>query len=240
LKATKIGELRRLSAEEKDKVVEIFLNLDTHLVDRGFMNLSRKRVPRWELTEEEVDTRRTEIKEMITCPVDYKITWTVKVSQLKQWTESHQGYGFRGDVLGGAFTYELEKATQQQPTLITIFEEPFWLYQNLFYRAPLDLDSEEILLLIKEQELKKTKKLEKLRKLTEVSDQLDKASSRERIPEEVQMFVWRRDEGKCVKCGSQENLEYDHVIPVSRGGANTARNIQLLCEPCNRGKSDKI
>jgi tetratricopeptide (TPR) repeat protein len=60
------------------------------------------------------------------------------------------------------------------------------------------------------------------------------------IPEEVRHAVWRRDEGRCVQCGSQEKLEYDHIIPVSRGGSNTERNLQLLCEPCNRAKSATI
>jgi Holliday junction resolvasome RuvABC ATP-dependent DNA helicase subunit len=60
------------------------------------------------------------------------------------------------------------------------------------------------------------------------------------IPSTVRREVWRRDGGKCVKCGSRENLEYDHIIPVSRGGSNTARNIELLCEKCNRAKSDCI
>jgi Holliday junction resolvasome RuvABC ATP-dependent DNA helicase subunit len=64
--------------------------------------------------------------------------------------------------------------------------------------------------------------------------------SREAIPSEVRHEVWRRDEGKCVKCGSRANLEYDHIIPVSKGGSNTARNIELLCESCNRAKSDLI
>ena len=64
--------------------------------------------------------------------------------------------------------------------------------------------------------------------------------SRERIPENVRHEVWRRDEGKCVKCGSRERLEFDHIIPVSLGGSNTARNIELLCESCNRKKSNKI
>lgn len=61
-----------------------------------------------------------------------------------------------------------------------------------------------------------------------------------RIPQEVKDQVWNRDGGKCVDCGSNENLEFDHIIPFSKGGANTYRNIQLLCEHCNRGKSDKI
>ena len=52
------------------------------------------------------------------------------------------------------------------------------------------------------------------------------------------MFVWQRDEGKCVRCGSNERLEYDHIIPVSKGGSSTKRNIQLLCELCNRSKGN--
>ncbi|MDP7608695.1 MAG: HNH endonuclease [Candidatus Marinimicrobia bacterium] len=30
------------------------------------------------------------------------------------------------------------------------------------------------------------------------------------------------------------------MVPVSKGGANTYRNLQLLCEFCNRLKSNKI
>lgn len=61
-----------------------------------------------------------------------------------------------------------------------------------------------------------------------------------RIPEDVKRAVWRRDGGKCVECGSKEKLEYDHIIPFSEGGSNTKRNVQLLCETCNRNKSNKI
>ena len=60
------------------------------------------------------------------------------------------------------------------------------------------------------------------------------------IPKAVKLAVWRRDLGRCVQCGSQENLEFDHIIPVSKGGSNTERNIQLLCEKCNRKKSNSI
>lgn len=46
--------------------------------------------------------------------------------------------------------------------------------------------------------------------------------------------VWRRDQGSCVECGSSLNLEYVHIVPISKGGSNTTRNIQLICEKCNR------
>lgn len=61
-----------------------------------------------------------------------------------------------------------------------------------------------------------------------------------RITQAVKDQVWNRDGGKCVECGSNEKLEFDHIIPFSKGGANTYRNIQLLCERCNREKSAKI
>ena len=61
-----------------------------------------------------------------------------------------------------------------------------------------------------------------------------------RISQTVKDKVWNRDGGKCVECGSNKFLEFDHIIPHSKGGANSYRNIQLLCEACNRSKSDKI
>jgi 5-methylcytosine-specific restriction endonuclease McrA len=63
---------------------------------------------------------------------------------------------------------------------------------------------------------------------------------RQPIPERVRHEVWRRDQGCCINCGSNENLEYDHIIPWSRGGADTVRNLQLLCQTCNRRKGAKI
>lgn len=76
----------------------------------------------------------------------------------------------------------------------------------------------------------------------ETSDEVDDESRprREPIPESVRHEVWRRDQGRCVDCGSRENLEFDHIIPVSKGGSNTARNLELRCETCNRQKGATI
>jgi hypothetical protein len=64
--------------------------------------------------------------------------------------------------------------------------------------------------------------------------------ARQAITERVRHEVWRRDRGRCVDCGSRARLEFDHIIPVSRGGSNTARNIELRCEACNRRKGARI
>jgi Holliday junction DNA helicase RuvB len=79
-----------------------------------------------------------------------------------------------------------------------------------------------------------------LKMLVAAQETSEASDDRTAIPSEVRREVWRRDGGKCVKCGSRERLEYDHIIPVIRGGSNTARNIELLCETCNRAKSDLI
>jgi hypothetical protein len=61
------------------------------------------------------------------------------------------------------------------------------------------------------------------------------------IPSSVKLEVWKRDEGKCIKCGSRDNLHFDHIIPYSRGGTSLdARNIQLLCLRHNLEKHDRI
>lgn len=56
------------------------------------------------------------------------------------------------------------------------------------------------------------------------------------IPQDVKIAVSVRDQGRCRQCGSTQDLHYDHVIPWSKGGANTVSNIQLLCGRCNRRK----
>ncbi|MGY4100795.1 TerD family protein [Nocardia sp. R16R-3T] len=60
------------------------------------------------------------------------------------------------------------------------------------------------------------------------------------IPQEVKAEVWQRDGGKCVECGDGHYLEFDHIIPLSRGGATSATNLQILCRACNRAKGARI
>ena len=57
------------------------------------------------------------------------------------------------------------------------------------------------------------------------------------IPQKIKEIVYKRDNGKCVVCGSKKDLQYDHVIPYSMGGTSKhENNIQLLCAKCNSKK----
>lgn len=108
-------------------------------------------------------------------------------------------------------------------------------YKN---QPPYSKEEEELLML--EQYDLERQKFERLKRKYKSATVEDESYKRERISEEVRIAVWRRDDGKCARCGNRENLEYDHIVPVSKGGGDTARNIELLCESCNRKKSNKI
>lgn len=92
--------------------------------------------------------------------------------------------------------------------------------------------------LLEKERLRKLKR--EVRQEMIESGEINSGKKRESISQDIQDKVWNRDGGKCVMCGSNENLEFDHIIPFSRGGANTYRNLQLLCQKCNREKSNKI
>jgi len=116
-----------------------------------------------------------------------------------------------------------------------------YLYKDALYEFDNnDYTDMERLLLILELDDKERQNFERLKRKFELSQEIEKTPGREVIPEAVRIAVWRRDGGKCVKCGSRKNLEYDHIIPLSKGGSNTVRNIELLCEKCNRKKRDNI
>jgi len=61
------------------------------------------------------------------------------------------------------------------------------------------------------------------------------------IPTAVKLAVWKRDGGKCTKCGATAELHFDHVVPVAKGGTSLlAENIQILCARHNLQKHDHI
>jgi uncharacterized membrane protein YebE (DUF533 family) len=64
--------------------------------------------------------------------------------------------------------------------------------------------------------------------------------TRRRISREVRQRVWQRYGGRCAECKADTYLEFDHIIPVAKGGGNSDTNVQLLCRKCNLTKSDSI
>ena len=63
------------------------------------------------------------------------------------------------------------------------------------------------------------------------------------IPRAVMLQVVRRDGQICRMCQRNvpdNEVEFDHVIPYSRGGPTSAENLRLVCRSCNRRKKDSL
>jgi hypothetical protein len=118
--------------------------------------------------------------------------------------------------------------------------ERTWYFDGHFYDADGDLDGDDVAALVAEKANKRRLKLEKAHAAAAMVKAIDEGKRRQPIPREVRLFVWQRDGGRCVQCGVQQGLHFDHVIPHSLGGSSTERNLQLLCESCNLRKGASL
>jgi 5-methylcytosine-specific restriction endonuclease McrA len=68
------------------------------------------------------------------------------------------------------------------------------------------------------------------------------------VPASLKLAIWRRARGRCEyesahekrRCGSRFALQYDHIVPVARGGRSSADNLRVLCAGHNRAEADRI
>jgi 5-methylcytosine-specific restriction endonuclease McrA len=68
----------------------------------------------------------------------------------------------------------------------------------------------------------------------------EKKHARKALTNAVMEEVWLRDGGKCIECGAMEDIEFDHMIPFSKGGTSTPENLRILCRTCNRSRGNRI
>jgi hypothetical protein len=153
---------------------------------------------------------------------------------------------------GNGFTQEIvalyhgpkltPKQTNAEPVKMSVSHMPghdIWAFRGQVFATSEALTADDVRALVLESENKNKMKLARAHALMQQVAVLE-GPRRQPIPDDVKMFVWQRDHGQCVRCGSNLNLEFDHIIPVTMGGANTARNLQLLCEGCNRAKGGSL
>jgi hypothetical protein len=118
----------------------------------------------------------------------------------------------------------------------------YWIFKGAVYSSEHNLSAKDVMALVLDGENRAKARLARARLAMETAALVkdEPKHGRRPIPDRTKMAVWQRDRGVCVKCGSNKNLEFDHIIPVSKGGSNTARNLQLLCEQCNGAKGGNL
>ncbi|BDD01689.1 HNH endonuclease [Persicobacter psychrovividus] len=51
--------------------------------------------------------------------------------------------------------------------------------------------------------------------------------------------IFKRDNHQCVYCDETKDLTLDHLIPRSKGGPSTWKNLVTACKRCNAKKGDR-
>ncbi len=60
---------------------------------------------------------------------------------------------------------------------------------------------------------------------------------RRQIDDDILAFVLQRDKN-CSRCGAEEELQFDHILPVSKGGNDEPENLRILCMTCNSSRGN--
>jgi len=63
------------------------------------------------------------------------------------------------------------------------------------------------------------------------------------IARKTQFKVLKRENQICSECGlsvRDEDIEFDHIIPWSKGGPSDDHNIRLLCKTCNKKRGNRF
>jgi 5-methylcytosine-specific restriction endonuclease McrA len=133
----------------------------------------------------------------------------------------------------------IEAAQREHPVaLLREGRRCTWAFEERFYVADDDLDEHDVVALVRERERRARRTLERAR--ATLARDGTSGSGREWIPADVRRAVFERDGGRCAECGSGFDLQYDHVIPHSLGGASTVANLQVLCAGCNQRKGASL
>jgi hypothetical protein len=135
---------------------------------------------------------------------------------------------------------EMKSQSELTPVFyMKIGERNLWRYAGKWFSDSDDLKADEVKALVASYGLGLRKKVSEAKTVASAKRVPD-GSLREFIPESVRHNVWERDGGACRQCGAKSDLQYDHLIPVSLGGANTEDNLQILCAACNRQKGASV
>lgn len=135
------------------------------------------------------------------------------------------------------YEYLLSRQLEQPKVLARIGGKNYWFFNNTIYSDQDDLKASQIYAVIEANRLRRQRKVENSVALQNLKHQ---PVVRRGIPDDVKLLVVQRDQGQCCHCGSRVELQFDHIIPVSRGGSSNAENLQLLCGPCNRAKGANL
>jgi len=117
----------------------------------------------------------------------------------------------------------------------------YWQYQGRFWWDDAGLNAYQVHAMLTSREDRQRAQVQRAEAIFAIGGlPPDRPRPRGEIPDDVKHLVLVRDGGRCRSCGSNSELQFDHVIPFSVGGASNVDNLQILCGPCNRRKGARV
>ena len=115
----------------------------------------------------------------------------------------------------------------------------YWVFEQRFFWEDEGLSARDVLALVRDRQRRSQRKLDRAHAAL-AQDDGGPAMRREHVPREIRQLVFERYGGCCAECSSSFEIQFDHVIPFSMGGATTVENLQILCAPCNQIKGASL
>jgi hypothetical protein len=109
----------------------------------------------------------------------------------------------------------------------------WWWYLDRFWWDDQGLTASDVRIFVLDADLGRKQQAEAIAQArTRVLGEGRLRGAYERISQIVRFAVWCRDRGRCVDCGTAENVVFDEILPLGNGGPKPAANVELRCEAC--------
>jgi HNH endonuclease len=128
----------------------------------------------------------------------------------------------------------MEEQLEHPVEVLRLDKRAYWIFRDCFYWEDEALSAEDVKALVLQRIRKRERQLATAHSLMRA--EASGRPVRTPVPVATRRVVFERDGGRCVQCESNFDLQYDHVIPLTLGGATTVANLQLLCADCNTRK----
>ena len=130
----------------------------------------------------------------------------------------------------------ISRAQRMQPMLVSKKHgRRRWWYRDRLWWDDGGMTAREIASAILELELERELDMHLLEEARTAALGTAGASGTARaLPETVQQVVWLRDRGRCVDCGSKDDVRFDFVTPAGPGPTTvTPDDVQIRCRTCS-------
>ena len=109
---------------------------------------------------------------------------------------------------------------------IGVKERSYWRFDGRWFWDNEGLTADQVHALVVTRDQRRQATINRAQTMVAMEEMPVVPASRGLIPEDMKQLVWNRDQGRCRQCGSNTELQFDHIIPWSLGGATSPENLQ--------------